>query len=225
MKYKIAIFAASLLAAASANASFGPLPGATFGGTGIPNDAVETTTITDGGNTITLGLTATPRNPPTVGELASSAGTFYAPAGLQWNFDFYANVSGGGNISAYNFVLGYALVPGTPTASLGTWLLDPTATTATTIQNSEYPGFGFLTTPVAGVIVPPTGPYAGPYNVNTYGDYQFVLDAYSKTTGALLGQSTIDVVVPETTTMAAGALLLLPFGLSTLRMLRKSRTA
>jgi F0F1-type ATP synthase assembly protein I len=32
-------------------------------------------------------------------------------------------------------------------------------------------------------------------------------------------------VVPEPTTMIAGALLLLPFGASTLRILRKTRTA
>ena len=33
------------------------------------------------------------------------------------------------------------------------------------------------------------------------------------------------VMVPEPTTMIAGALLLLPFGASTLRMLRKNRKA
>jgi hypothetical protein len=33
------------------------------------------------------------------------------------------------------------------------------------------------------------------------------------------------LAVPEPTTMIAGALLLLPFGASTLRMLRKNRTA
>jgi hypothetical protein len=34
-----------------------------------------------------------------------------------------------------------------------------------------------------------------------------------------------DTVVPEPTTMIAGALLLLPFGASTLRLLRKNRKA
>jgi hypothetical protein len=33
------------------------------------------------------------------------------------------------------------------------------------------------------------------------------------------------LAVPEPTTMVAGALLLLPFGASTLRLLRKNRTA
>ena len=219
-RLKIAILSTSLTIAISASASFGPLPGATFSGSGIPNDAVEVTTITDGGNTITLGLTATPRYQ--VGELANDGnGTFYASAGMQWNFDYYVNVAGGGSVSSYNFVLGYALVPGTPTANLGSINLNaayPSATT--TIQDSEWPGFGFLAAGVAGIVSPP----AGPYDINAGGDYQFVLDAYSGST--LIGQSDITVdVVPEPTTMLAGALLLLPFGASTLRILRKSRAA
>jgi hypothetical protein len=40
-----------------------------------------------------------------------------------------------------------------------------------------------------------------------------------------ISQSFNQVVVPEPTTMIAGALLLLPFGLGTLRKLRKNRTA
>ncbi len=55
--------------------SFGPLPAATYGGTGIPNDPSAITTIVDGSNTITLGLTATPRyyNPAIKND---GAGTF-----------------------------------------------------------------------------------------------------------------------------------------------------
>jgi hypothetical protein len=45
---------------------------------------------------------------------------------------------------------------------------------------------------------------------------------YSDNSGRLDVQLT---VVPEPTTMIAGALLLLPFGASTLRILRKTRTA
>ncbi len=46
--------------------TFGTLSGATFGGTGIPNNAVAITRITSGGYNITLGLTAHGRffNPP-----------------------------------------------------------------------------------------------------------------------------------------------------------------
>src|SRR5215469_8414331 len=72
--------------AAFGNTSFGTLSGATFGGTGIPNNAVEITTVntTPNGNgasdTITLGLTATPRyQNPALGN--NLAGTFSATAG------------------------------------------------------------------------------------------------------------------------------------------------
>jgi hypothetical protein len=41
----------------------------------------------------------------------------------------------------------------------------------------------------------------------------------------LIPDSTYNTVVPEPTTMIAGALLLLPFGMSTIRMLRKKRAA
>ena len=73
--------------------TFGSLPGATFGGTGIPNDAVA---ITINGNLV-LGLTAHQRydNPAVTND---SAGTFFAVAGndsnngqpdyARWNFGF-----------------------------------------------------------------------------------------------------------------------------------------
>ena len=48
-------------------------------------------------------------------------------------------------------------------------------------------------------------------------------DSWALTSGN--AHSFVVEVVPEPTTMVAGALLLLPFGMSTLRMLRKSRTA
>jgi len=48
------------------------------------------------------------------------------------------------------------------------------------------------------------------------------------TIGTTAGTTTYDfepAPVPEPTTLIAGALLLLPFGASTLRMLRRNRTA
>jgi hypothetical protein len=50
-----------------------------------------------------------------------------------------------------------------------------------------------------------------------------VADMVLGTPGA--AQDQLVMVVPEPTTMIAGALLLLPFGASTLRILRKNRTA
>ncbi len=94
------------------------LAGATFGGSGIPNNAVEVTTVPVGqAGSITLGLTATQRygNPP----LANNGfGTFYATPGENtgldggihsigptWNFDYYINA---GNLTAYTFRLIYS---------------------------------------------------------------------------------------------------------------------
>ena len=80
--------------------TFGPLPEATFAGTGIPNSAVSVTKVANpsGGGDLTLGLTAHQRydNPAVTNN---GAGTFFAGAGndsahLQpnyaiWNFGFY----------------------------------------------------------------------------------------------------------------------------------------
>jgi hypothetical protein len=259
-KLQLAIMAASLAGAMSASASvttFGSLPGATFGGTGNPNNAVEVTTITDGGNTITLGLAAQGRyENPALGN--NGNGTYYATTGANygnpanpadksqstilgstWNFDFYANIAGGGNLSGYTFVLNYPLTPVTPVGNLGSLNLNAAAvaalvtsgdtlaaaeaavSTLTTIQDGENLDFAFLATSVAGVVSPP----AGSFNPNAIGDYTFVLGAYNAS-GTLIGQSDITVdVVPEPTTMIAGALLLLPFGASTIRILRKRQTA
>ena len=82
--------------------TFGTLSGATFGGQGIPNDAVAITTVTSGNYTITLGLTAHQRysNPAPVND---GAGTFYAVAGgdvysspqqpgyARWNVAYYVD--------------------------------------------------------------------------------------------------------------------------------------
>lgn len=222
-KLQLAIIAVGLSAAATASAqttstSFGPLAGATFAGSGIPNDAVEVTTIQDLSDTITLGLAATPRNQ--VGELVNNGnGTFYAAPGTQWNFDYYVSISGPDTLSAFNFVLDYDLIPGTP---LGSWNLSASyvGPTTTIFQDSQYPGFGFLASSAAEPhLIPPTAPY----NIDSSSQvpYQFVLNAYSGNT--LIGQSAIDVVVPEPTTIIVGALTLLPFGASTLRFLRKNR--
>ena len=80
--------------------TFGPLPAATFGGTGIPNSAVSVTSVINpsGGGNLTLGLTAHQRfdNPAVTND---GAGTFFAGAGndsahlqpnyAQWNFGLY----------------------------------------------------------------------------------------------------------------------------------------
>ncbi len=184
------VCAASLTSALAdtSTITFGPLAGETFGGAGIPNDAVQINTITTSGSTvITEGLTATPRFTP--GALANDgAGTFTVAPNVQWNFDFVGSIAGGGNLSTYTFKLYYDLDPaaGTPLANLGVWNLNAgQPSTATKVDNSEFMGFNFLAAGVAGgIVVPPSGGFT--YNINAPGEYTFALGAYD-VTGALVG--------------------------------------
>lgn len=140
--------------------SFGSLPAATFGGSGIPNDNVAITTIAKaGGGTITLGLSATQRfgNPPLTND---GAGTFYAGIGGDvlngkptygiWNWDWY--VSGLGLGDTVKLVYDRDPVAGNDLTSfffLGN----------TNAQDSWNLGFSFLTGPA--------------YNPNANGTYNF----------------------------------------------------
>src|SRR4051812_43740787 len=96
--------------------SFGTLASATFGGSGIPNDAVAA--LTTLGNGVTLGLTAHQRyDNPALGN--DNNGTFFARPGVDthapsptdpyatWNFAFYVD-AGTGN---YSYKLFYDFDP------------------------------------------------------------------------------------------------------------------
>lgn len=117
LKLKARMFAAVsalLVSAAGAHATptfdyFGALPEATFGGTGIPNDAVAVSQLQGDDFVLTLGLTAHQRfENPALGN--DGAGTFFATPGLNfgdpnnpdagpsqtagatWNFGFYVGL-------------------------------------------------------------------------------------------------------------------------------------
>ena len=201
------------------------LSGATFGGTGIPNTDVEVTTINNGGDTITLGLTATPVSVKPIGSPLpndSSSATFFATPGVgvtpgkaTWNFDYYISVNNG-NFANYTFNLLYGK-NGSPLVSMpfgpvaiaqGDQSSDSrgefTASGGTTIaQDSETLSFSFL------------GSLIG-FDPNAIGQYDFELQAFgSNPAGApvLLGESDIAVVV-GTVPDAASSVLLLGLGLA-----------
>lgn len=163
--------------------TFGPLPGATFGGSGIPNHAVAITTY-DG---VTLGLTAHQRysNPP-VGN--NGAGDFYAvkdgdtysgtnsnPAFARWNFAFYALNT---NSSHMYLDLLYDFDPraGTDESAHGrlSVLLPSVSKAQDAWQDSWNLGMAFLSAQASGtnfVLTPPSGSF----NPNIPGEYTFAL--------------------------------------------------
>lgn len=192
---------ASAAPIAPAFTTFGTLTGATFGGSGIPNDSVAITTTTSG---ITLGLTAHQRY---VGpNLANDgAGTFTAFTGVStdapspadpyatWNFGFYIGGSGAAN---YAYRLLYDLDPGVGTDEGAHRTLGPFGLQVSPVQDSWNLGMNFLEAPDT-------------FNPTAPGEYTFALVAY-ELTGQEVARSAIRVnVVPEPTT-----LMLLGLGLA-----------
>jgi hypothetical protein len=208
MKNRLSLLAiASSLAASATIASaaptqtdsFGSLPGATFGGTGISSAAVETATVTglQNGDTLTLGLTGTPFGPgPGVPLPNNNNGTFFAtpgpaasnPARATWNFDYFIGINNSSDLGNYTFKLLY-------TDGTTSGFFDPVAVanhdggksvTTTTREDSE--NIEFLG-----------------YNINNTGTYNFDLEAFD-VTGAQVGNDVINVqvaAVPDATSTLA----------------------
>ena len=184
---------------------FGTLPGATFGGSGIPNNAVAVKEFENG---LTLGLTAHQRY---VGpNLANDgAGTFFAPDGVSqqspspanpyalWNFAYYVS---GLDSTSYSVQL---LIDRDPAAGTDQAAHIGGAFSALPlIQDSWNLGMDFLEQ---------GGNAFDPFAA---GEYTFALVAYDAT-GAERGRSAIRVVagepaneVPEPATLALAGLAL-----------------
>ena len=198
--------------AAPAFDAFGALPGATFGGSGIPNDAVATTTFTVGAATVTLGLTAHQRffNPALTND---GAGTFFADPGSNfggpgdpsategalWNFAYFVGVENGtlADLAGLDLAMRYDADPSGGT-DFGTIDLDFFAglnPTGTTLEDSQNLLFGYLYAPFL-FITPP----GGSFDANAAGVYSFELAAGSNLVS-------IDVVVGEVPEPAAIGLL------------------
>jgi hypothetical protein len=190
------------------------LTGATFGGTGIANNAVEVTTI-NGTDTITLGLTATPRFPnPPVGQALpndTASATFFAtpgngltPGRATWNLDYYISVNNNdfANYSFSLFLNGSALAISPVLAALS----DETVTSGTFTNTSGNTTIAQDSENALFLGIDP----------NAIGTDVFELDVFNSTTGALVGKSddiTVDVgTVPD----AASSVVLFGLGLASL---------
>ncbi len=223
---------------------FGPLPEATFGGSGIPNNAVAISTFGDGGgNTITLGLTATQRfTEPPVGN--DGAGTFSAlPGGFpgstahvpadptlaRWNFNYFVKIEGGATLSDFIIQWLYDFDPGADTAEsdLGVWDLSLTFPTDTLSQGSQNLGFGFLAAGFPGVIAPPA---FGAFDPNTAGEYTFALRVFQLGSDPAmdepLGAASINVnTVPEPISASLFGIGALGLAIGGARRRRRKQTA
>lgn len=165
--------------------TFGPLDGATFGGTGIPNTEVAISSQFSNGNSlITIAMSATQRydNPALTND---GAGTYFAGAGSNtpsgassegalWNFNYYINIdSTTETLADYDITLFYDFDPtfDNGPSSLGTVNITNAifGTTPTLIEDSQNLMFNWMSTPVSGVVAPP----AGAFDPNALGEYNF----------------------------------------------------
>ncbi|MEE4185721.1 MAG: hypothetical protein V2J12_08135 [Gammaproteobacteria bacterium] len=239
-----AVAAATLVSGGAAAAPifdvFGPLPEATFGGTGIPNDAVAVSSqFVDGDTTITVALSATQRlfNPALTND---GAGTYFAQAGSNlggpgstsalegalWNVNYYIDVDDPGataRLTDYDINIYYDFDPafdnglaGLGSINVTSWLLAGPNPLATTTQGSENLLFDFLGVAVPGIVTPPTFPAFDP---NALGEYNFAITVARN--GFPVETVAMDVqVVP-----VPAAAVLFPSALAMLGWMRRRRVS
>lgn len=211
--------------------TFGALPEANWGGSGIPNDAVAIsqytteicTTRCRELNTITLGLSSHGRYENLL-EGNDGAGTFYASAGSNvppsssiagatWNFNFFVNIAGDYSLDNYVFKLYFDFDPavGNDQLTHGVINLNPLFQSAT-LESSQNLLFGFLSNDALPFITAP----AGSFNPDAAGEYSFALTA-SDSNGSELTRSAMRVVVNAVDVPVPASLSLMALGLVLLR--------
>lgn len=203
--------------------SWGSLPGATFGGTGIPNTSVAKTEVfVNGTEQIQIALTAHGRySNPVVTD--NGAGEYFATPGSNcgvatdpigcpsatqgalWNFAFYISATGPGvDLAEYTFTLFYDFDPGANTAfaSLGSININNgivavggNPAVMNVAQDSQNLLFSFLDPAVANPVITPPG-YPS-FNPNATGEYNFYIGFVKNNLPTFAGTVGIDVnVVP-----------------------------
>jgi hypothetical protein len=194
--------------------TFGTLPAANFGGSGISNTSVAITSFAGSAgvplSAFTLGLTATKRCESSglcaaevtnnnAGVFSAQSGSVFSNTALAgWNIGYYA----AGNSKLYDFKLLFDFDPaaGTSASALGVGNLTPGpgAIGSTGFVGQDSTNMGFTLNPAliaAGVISPPA---FSPFNPNVNGEYSFALVAYNEGTTIEVARSAIILnAVPE----------------------------
>lgn len=211
--------ALGLSAVSPAMAGLVPMPGATFGGAGIPNDAVAVTEYSQSWVGITLGLTAHQRysNPPLANN---DVDTFYAlpgtgtdlahatPGYAQWNFAFHVGFAPasigadlwyglGNSISLY-----YDLNPAVGSGATTGGVIPVAAFTGGVFQNSWNLGMPFLS--------------GGTFDPSATGEYEFRLVVNES--GNPVAAAAIKVVVANPSAVPDGSSTLILSGLALIAM-------
>jgi hypothetical protein len=210
---------------------FGTLTGATFGGTGIPNDAVM---VQENVNGLVMGLTATQRCGTVLCNPALSNngfGRFFAGAGTdlnppspgdpyaQWNWNFFIGGTGATN---YNYKLFYDFnsASGNSEASHGTIALPWAVLSTGPFQNSWNLGMNFLASPGVGVAPP-----SGLFDPNAIGEYTFAIVAFNKAGvgGLEFGSEVGRVAMAVSTVPEPSSYMLVAAGLGVLATVSRRR--
>jgi len=226
---RIAIIVALALCGVSATASI-DLSAGTATYTWVQTDSTGTTPTGPG----SAGGTAVAVNP----GLFAIAGGYWVPnnsvpySSKTWiSVDQYAGLvdgSGSGSLAS----------SGIPKYGTGnTWFLfsttfnsGPNTSLIGTAWFADNEGVAVMLIPPGTALAAGTPSFSGPSGAsfsaaltpNTDYTVNFLIENFAQANGNPLGLNVNMSAVPEPTTMIAGALLLLPFGASTLRMLRKN---
>lgn len=214
--------------------SFGAQPTFTFGGSGIPNDAVAVSSFSEetqrGIFTWTFGLSATPRfSGPALtndgaGTFTAVTGTTLSPTnilGSTWNLGFYAALTSDTPLDPGSFKtrLYYDLDPGVGTSLVNHGLLEsniPASGLSGVSQGSQNMLFSFWTLPFS-TAASSNFPQGGTFDALVPGEYTFRL-ALVNDNGADVGDSVVairvNVIDPNGTVPLPGTLGLLLVGLA-----------
>lgn len=211
--------------------SFENLPGATFGGSGIPTDPTAITRFTaSSGDNITLGLAATPRfDSEPLGN--DGNGTYFAKAGSKtggpsnllgalWNFSFYihSDGAGGGTLADLGLRIFYDFDPGIGTNILELGILGGPTPSVSVIEGSQNLLFGFLNDDsLAPAVIPPL---FDSFDPNAAGEYTFAIESTAEDQRVAINVVVSPVPLPAGLPLALGGFA--AFGLLGRRRRRRS---